>query len=559
MARREIADVHASGRTPILVGGTGLYLRTLLDGIAPVPAIDPEVRARVREAPVEENRAKLETLDPAAAARLKPARHGADQPRAGGDPLDRANARRMAAAARRRDRRRGRASAADPAAAAQLALRALRRALRAHDRPRRGRGSRGAARAQARPEPAGDARDRRARDCRPICSGETLARRGRSPRASRRPAATPSANIPGSRTSRRRTGRAFSEALDVDRLGEALALLQAEAARRRRWTCCATPTSIPPRSPASASRSSATATRAARRRSTCTTAGSTWSSACAAARAARSKPKPPGSRPRCSRTPSRSADVVMMLAPDEIHAALYREIEPHLRKGAALGFSHGLSVRFGFVEPRADLDVFLVAPKGPGTALRSLYREGKGMIALWAVAQDATGSAREHRARLRPRDRLRPRRPDRVQLRRGSRSRSVQRAGGGVGRSSRAADRRLRDPGRRRRLARSRLSRMRRRAEADRRADRGARHRRDARGDLQHRRARRAARRQADRRRRASASGWPRCSRKSAPAASPTSSRHEEASGYRAAGAGARRSARNACSNEPTGGSASEG
>jgi ketol-acid reductoisomerase len=90
-----------------------------------------------------------------------------------------------------------------------------------------------------------------------------------------------------------------------------------------------------------------------------------------------------------------SADVVMMLAPDEIHAALYDEIEPHLRNGAALGFSHGLSVRFGFVEPRADLDVFLLAPKGPGTALRSLYQEGKGMIALWAIHQNATGRARD--------------------------------------------------------------------------------------------------------------------------------------------------------------------
>jgi ketol-acid reductoisomerase len=88
-----------------------------------------------------------------------------------------------------------------------------------------------------------------------------------------------------------------------------------------------------------------------------------------------------------------SAHVVIMLAPDQIHAALYREIEPHLRAGAALGFSHGLSVRFGLVEPRADLDVFLVAPKGPGTALRSLYQQGKGMIALWAVAQDSTGGA----------------------------------------------------------------------------------------------------------------------------------------------------------------------
>ena len=89
-----------------------------------------------------------------------------------------------------------------------------------------------------------------------------------------------------------------------------------------------------------------------------------------------------------------SADVVMMLAPDEVHADLYREIEPHLRGGAALGFSHGLSVRFGLVTPRPDLDVFMLAPKGPGTALRSLYLDGKGMIGVWAVEQDATGHAR---------------------------------------------------------------------------------------------------------------------------------------------------------------------
>lgn len=85
----------------------------------------------------------------------------------------------------------------------------------------------------------------------------------------------------------------------------------------------------------------------------------------------------------------------MMLAPDETLGALYREIEPCLREGAALGFSHGLAVHFGLIEPRADLDVFLVAPKGPGTALRSLYTAGKGMIALWAVAQDATAKARK--------------------------------------------------------------------------------------------------------------------------------------------------------------------
>ena len=90
-----------------------------------------------------------------------------------------------------------------------------------------------------------------------------------------------------------------------------------------------------------------------------------------------------------------SADVVMLLAPDEILGDLYSEIERSLRAGAALGFSHGLAVHFGLIQPRPDLDVFLVAPKGPGTALRSLYETGKGMIALWAVAQDPTGNARD--------------------------------------------------------------------------------------------------------------------------------------------------------------------
>ena len=89
-----------------------------------------------------------------------------------------------------------------------------------------------------------------------------------------------------------------------------------------------------------------------------------------------------------------SAEVVMLLAPDEIHRELYAEIEPSIGEGAALGFSHGLSIRFGLVEPRDDLDVFLLAPKGPGTALRSLYTEGKGMIALWAVHEDPSGNAK---------------------------------------------------------------------------------------------------------------------------------------------------------------------
>lgn len=72
LARREIADIHARRKTPILVGGTGLYLRTLLGGIAPVPTIDPQVRLRIRETPIEQNRGRLEALDPQAFARIKP-------------------------------------------------------------------------------------------------------------------------------------------------------------------------------------------------------------------------------------------------------------------------------------------------------------------------------------------------------------------------------------------------------------------------------------------------------------------------------------------------------
>ena len=72
LARAEIERVHAAGRLPILVGGTGLYLRTLIDGIAPVPAIDPAIREEVRAASVADNHAALGALDPAAAARLNP-------------------------------------------------------------------------------------------------------------------------------------------------------------------------------------------------------------------------------------------------------------------------------------------------------------------------------------------------------------------------------------------------------------------------------------------------------------------------------------------------------
>jgi ketol-acid reductoisomerase len=86
------------------------------------------------------------------------------------------------------------------------------------------------------------------------------------------------------------------------------------------------------------------------------------------------------------------ADVVMLLAPDEMLArSIARSSRTSPRR--ALGFSHGLAIRFGFIVPRADLDVFMVAPKGPGHRAALALQEGKGMVALWAVAQDASGQA----------------------------------------------------------------------------------------------------------------------------------------------------------------------
>jgi ketol-acid reductoisomerase len=90
----------------------------------------------------------------------------------------------------------------------------------------------------------------------------------------------------------------------------------------------------------------------------------------------------------------RGADLAMLLTADEDQGRIYAEaVAPNLPGGAALGFSHGLAIRFGLIAPRADLDVFLVAPKGPGTALRSEYEAGRGLIALFAVHQDASGGA----------------------------------------------------------------------------------------------------------------------------------------------------------------------
>jgi ketol-acid reductoisomerase len=90
------------------------------------------------------------------------------------------------------------------------------------------------------------------------------------------------------------------------------------------------------------------------------------------------------------------ADVVMMLTPDELQGEIYtNELAPNLKKGAALLFAHGLNVHFNLIEPRADLDVAMVAPKGPGHTVRGEYLKGGGVPTLVAVHQDASGNAKQ--------------------------------------------------------------------------------------------------------------------------------------------------------------------
>jgi ketol-acid reductoisomerase len=88
------------------------------------------------------------------------------------------------------------------------------------------------------------------------------------------------------------------------------------------------------------------------------------------------------------------ADAIMILAPDELQRPIYEaEIAPHIRDGAALVFAHGLNIHFRLIEPKASIDVLMVAPKGPGHTVRSEYLRGGGVPCLIAVAQDATGGA----------------------------------------------------------------------------------------------------------------------------------------------------------------------
>ena len=91
----------------------------------------------------------------------------------------------------------------------------------------------------------------------------------------------------------------------------------------------------------------------------------------------------------------KSADVIMILAPDEQQADLYAsEIEPNIKHGTALAFAHGFNIHFGQIVPRADLDVIMIAPKGPGHLVRSTYQQGGGVPSLIAIYQDASGQAK---------------------------------------------------------------------------------------------------------------------------------------------------------------------
>ncbi|KAA2234159.1 ketol-acid reductoisomerase [Salinarimonas soli] len=93
---------------------------------------------------------------------------------------------------------------------------------------------------------------------------------------------------------------------------------------------------------------------------------------------------------------ARWADIVMMLTPDELQADIYREsLHENMKQGAALMFAHGLNVHFNLIEPRADLDVLMVAPKGPGHTVRSEYQRGGGVPCLVAIHKDASGNAHD--------------------------------------------------------------------------------------------------------------------------------------------------------------------
>ena len=94
---------------------------------------------------------------------------------------------------------------------------------------------------------------------------------------------------------------------------------------------------------------------------------------------------------------AKAADIVMMLVPDELAADIYNaEVAPYMKDGDVLMFAHGFNIHFGFIQPAKNIDVIMVAPKGPGHTVRTQYLEGKGVPSLIAVYQDYTGKAKDY-------------------------------------------------------------------------------------------------------------------------------------------------------------------
>lgn len=106
--------------------------------------------------------------------------------------------------------------------------------------------------------------------------------------------------------------------------------------------------------------------------------------------------KQDGFSPMSASEAAQKADIIQILTQDHVQAKVYKEsIKPNLKKGKALCFSHGFNIRFKQIKPPKKVDVFMVAPKGPGALVRKMYEEGKGVPSLLAVFQDASGNAKQ--------------------------------------------------------------------------------------------------------------------------------------------------------------------
>ncbi len=106
--------------------------------------------------------------------------------------------------------------------------------------------------------------------------------------------------------------------------------------------------------------------------------------------------KKDGFNPLTAEEAAKQADIIQILTQDHVQAKVYKEsIKPNLKKGKALCFSHGFNIRFKQIKPPKNVDVFMVAPKGPGALVRRMYEEGKGVPSLLAIFQDSTGQAKE--------------------------------------------------------------------------------------------------------------------------------------------------------------------